>query len=305
MIKVKLIEAIKSTTYNDGDHMSTPVILHIEDTLDTATLTKRHLEKNGLEVVICLSGTQGLKMAEEVQPDLILLDVELPDMDGFEVCKQLRKQTSTPIIFLTATNSIAEIQKGLLAGGDDYITKPYSTQDLVGRIHVRLRKNAQPEAPGEEKNSDLDADDLADDSEPHADVIVIMSPQVGLRSVYDDHLAGVIRSLKLTSTRVDRILTDTMTVPEMMAMMYYARLLIVDTTSNAPHVFYALGAAHALGKAMVILAKNRADIPGALKDEKCIIYSEAPLDRQAFEGDLRKTLKQALNMPSGDDTRTI
>jgi len=272
--------------------MTKPVILHIEDMLDTATLTKRHLERHDLEIVFCLTGKQGLKMAEEMQPDLILLDVELPDMSGFDVCKQLRKQMATPIIFLTATNSIQEIQRGLLAGGDDYITKPYSTQDLVGRIHVRLRKNLK-----KDEVSDTHTDEFADDAESHADVLTIMSSKGELLTAYDEYLAKAIQGLSLTSARVDRMLDDSRTVPEIMSMMYYARLVIVDTTTTDPHMYYALGAAHALGKPVVMIAKTEGDIPVMLQDDYRAVYKGT----SAFEHDLKFALKQALNMPPYED----
>lgn len=92
------------------------------------------------------SGREGLLVAVREQPDLILLDVNMPEMDGFEVCKRLREQPSTrqiPIVMLTTASSLDSRVKGLDLGADDYITKPFQVRELVARIHARLRRHEQ------------------------------------------------------------------------------------------------------------------------------------------------------------------
>jgi len=120
-------------------------ILIIEDELDLIKGLKLNLSDEGFEVDSAVTGTEGLRKAVEETPDLIILDIMLPEMDGLEVCRKLRqKNISTPVIMLTAKGEEIDKVVGLELGADDYITKPFSIRELIARIKARLR-NAERE----------------------------------------------------------------------------------------------------------------------------------------------------------------
>ena len=116
-------------------------ILVVDDEELTTELAKTFLEKHGFEVIIATDGDEGLKMAENENPDLILLDVMLPTMDGFAVCKLLKdnaKFADTPILMFTARGLSSDIEKGENVGADEYIVKPFSGKALVATIRKHL-----------------------------------------------------------------------------------------------------------------------------------------------------------------------
>lgn len=115
-------------------------ILIVDDEKSIVDILKFNLKRDGYTVLEAYDGQEGYDMALSQKPDLILLDVMLPKMDGFEVCKKLREHLSTPIIMLTAR--IEEIDKvlGLELGADDYITKPFSIRELMARVKANLRR---------------------------------------------------------------------------------------------------------------------------------------------------------------------
>ncbi|MFQ5408906.1 MAG: response regulator transcription factor, partial [Anaerolineales bacterium] len=109
-------------------------ILIIDDDLEILDIVTMVLEKEGLDVVRALSAQQGLRQAFLHHPNLILLDVMMPDMNGWEVCRRLRDLSDVPIIFLSARGSVGDVVKGLDIGGDDYLVKPFSNTELVARV---------------------------------------------------------------------------------------------------------------------------------------------------------------------------
>ena len=127
-------------------------ILIVEDERDILQLVKLYLEKEGYRVSTAATGPDGLKAARSEHPDLLVLDLMLPDMDGLEVCKRLRadQQTATlPIIMLTAKAEESDTVIGLELGADDYVTKPFSPKALVARVKALLRRveRSKEEAP--------------------------------------------------------------------------------------------------------------------------------------------------------------
>lgn len=118
-------------------------VLLIEDDVQTQELVRYILEKEGFAVLTATDGERGLDLAGREKPDLILLDLTLPVVNGYDVCKILRAQKDTegiPIIILSARNDVADKVIGLELGADDYITKPFSSRELYSRIKARLRE---------------------------------------------------------------------------------------------------------------------------------------------------------------------
>ena len=125
--------------------------LVIEDDKNIAELLRLYLEKDGFEVSIASDGGQGLRLAAGVEPDVILLDIMLPVMDGWQVCKEIRRTSQVPIIMLTAKGETYDKVSGLEMGADDYITKPFEVKELIARIHAVMRRADGVAAPMEKK----------------------------------------------------------------------------------------------------------------------------------------------------------
>ncbi len=119
-------------------------ILIIDDEETTVQLIAILLERRNYKAVKAYSAEEGLRLAYRHQPDLVLLDIMMPDMDGWEVCKRLREMSDVPIIFLTARDETTDIVKGLEMGADDYVVKPYNNEELVARVRAHLRRSPRP-----------------------------------------------------------------------------------------------------------------------------------------------------------------
>ena len=119
-------------------------ILVIDDEETTVELLRLLLERRGFEVIKAYSAEEGLRKAYRHQPDLVLLDIMMPDMDGWEVCKRLREMSDVPIIFLTARSEGKDVVRGLEMGADDYVIKPYDNDELIARVRAHLRRSPKP-----------------------------------------------------------------------------------------------------------------------------------------------------------------
>ena len=109
------------------------------------TALKRALELGGFEVALAADGSEGLESAAAIRPDLVVLDVLMPGVDGLEVCRELRAQGSrTPILMLTARDAVADRVEGLEAGADDYLVKPFALEELLARVRALLRRSTEP-----------------------------------------------------------------------------------------------------------------------------------------------------------------
>ena len=116
------------------------LLLVIDDEKDTTTLLKTILRLSGYDVSGASSGREALQKEAELSPDLILLDLMMPEMDGFETMIELRKVTSAPVIILSALNAKDKIVDGLKTGADDYVTKPFHRDELIERVRAVLRR---------------------------------------------------------------------------------------------------------------------------------------------------------------------
>ena len=129
-------------------------ILVVDDEPDVAQVLEMTLTRAGYEVTVALGGREGLEKAHDSRPDLILLDVMMPDMNGWQVCRRLREVSDVPIIMLTVLGREEEIVEGLCLGADDYVVKPWSNQELLARIHALLRRvSTSPTTPGQQNCS--------------------------------------------------------------------------------------------------------------------------------------------------------
>lgn len=125
-------------------------ILVVEDEKNIAELERDYLEANGYEVEIALDGKSGLDRALESDFDLVILDVMLPGIDGFEVCRQIRKSKECPVLMVSAKKDEIDKIRGLGLGADDYITKPFSPSELVARVTAHISRYERLTSKGEE-----------------------------------------------------------------------------------------------------------------------------------------------------------
>src|SRR5699024_1970015 len=123
-------------------------ILVVDDEKPIGDILKFNLEKEGYDVTCAYDGNEAVKLAEEIEPDLILLDIMLPGKEGNEVCREVRKTQSMPIIMLTAKDSEIDKVIGLELGADDYVTKPFSNRELLARVKANLRRHQHVEEDG-------------------------------------------------------------------------------------------------------------------------------------------------------------
>lgn len=138
-------------------------VLIAEDEKPISDIIKFNLEKEGYEIITAYDGEDALKKALNEQLELIILDIMLPSMDGFEICKRVREKSSVPIIMVTAKEEEVDKILGLELGADDYITKPFSIRELVARVKANVRRqemniNADQQEKEIIKNKDLSID---------------------------------------------------------------------------------------------------------------------------------------------------
>lgn len=128
-------------------------ILVVDDEKPIADILEFNLKNDGYEVICAYDGAEALKLVEEHTPDLILLDIMLPEKDGMEVCKEVRKKYDMPIIMLTAKDSEIDKVLGLELGAGDYVTKPFSTREILARVKANLRRHQQIATANQENES--------------------------------------------------------------------------------------------------------------------------------------------------------
>ena len=121
-------------------------VLIVEDDRNTAALVARYLEREGFATVVIHDGGQALQAVDECNPVFIILDVMLPNMDGLEICRTLRKSSEIPVLILTAREEEGDRIAGLVTGADDYVVKPFSPRELVERVKAILRRS-RPASP--------------------------------------------------------------------------------------------------------------------------------------------------------------
>ena len=141
--------------------MRQPSVLVIEDEETLREALKYNLSNQGYEVSVTPEGNEGLALARELKPDLVILDVMLPGLDGFQICRILREESSVPILMLTAKAEEIDRVLGLELGADDYVVKPFSMRELLARVRGMLRRSKRPaEQPAREiiASGDLELD---------------------------------------------------------------------------------------------------------------------------------------------------
>jgi DNA-binding response OmpR family regulator len=138
-------------------------VLFIDDDIQLSEMVDLVLTELGFQVELAYDGTTGLRKAYEVKPDIIVLDIMMPGMDGWQTCQRFREMTDVPIIMLTALGSQDNVIKGLNLGADDYLVKPVTAQELAARIRALLRRVSRTNGNGQKKQPILTQDNLVID----------------------------------------------------------------------------------------------------------------------------------------------
>ncbi|HET7475565.1 MAG TPA: MtrAB system response regulator MtrA [Dermatophilaceae bacterium] len=120
-------------------------VLVVDDDMALAEMLGIVLRNEGLEVTHCSEGNGAVQAFRDSKPDVVLLDVMLPGMDGIEVCRRIRAESGVPIVMLTARTDTIDVVVGLESGADDYVSKPFKPQELIARVRARLRRETEPE----------------------------------------------------------------------------------------------------------------------------------------------------------------
>lgn len=176
-------------------------ILVVEDEETLAEAISFLLSKEGFDVAVAASGPEAVEVFDKSGADLILLDLMLPGLSGTEVCRQIRTKSSVPIIMLTAKDSEIDKVVGLELGADDYVTKPYSSRELIARIRAVLRRGEIQDAGGDE--STLEVGPVRMDTDRH--IITVNGEQVAIPLKEFELLEFLMRNAGRVLTRVQLI----------------------------------------------------------------------------------------------------
>ncbi len=168
------------------------LLLLIEDDAELSAFLKEALEAAGYRVVTAGTGKQGLRELVQWSPNLVILDLMLPDMDGFEICRRIRKyDPKLPILILTGRKEVADRVRGLNLGADDYLVKPFDLQELHARIQALLRR-AYEAQPGVYRFLDLTFDPMAREARRGQRIIPLTQREARLLQVFMEHPRQVL-----------------------------------------------------------------------------------------------------------------
>jgi DNA-binding response OmpR family regulator len=174
-------------------------ILVVDDEPNIARLIRMYLDREGFETVVATSGADALACVENHKPSLVILDIMLPDIDGLEVCREIRRHDNVPIIMLTAREGDEDKIVGLELGADDYVTKPFVPRELVARVKAILRRSAKQPDAANRRGEVLDFGDLR--IEPDRREVWLDGTQVALRAKEYDLLTELARRPGIVFTR--------------------------------------------------------------------------------------------------------
>ena len=197
-------------------------VLIIEDEQAIVDILKFNFLKEGYKVIEALDGQTGLDLALSENPDLILLDVMLPKLDGFEVCKKIREKSSVPIIMLTAREEEVDKVLGLELGADDYMTKPFSVRELSARVKANLRRTSiDRETQGQESGNNITSGELTINVERY---------EVSKNGKVIDITLREFELLKFLAMQPDKIFSRENLLENVWGYEYYGDVRTVDVT---------------------------------------------------------------------------
>ena len=167
-------------------------ILVVDDETEISELIALYLSKNGYSVITAYTGYSALDLVAKHNPDLVVLDIFLPDIDGLELCQEIRKKSDAPVIFLSCKSEETDKILGLAVGGDDYITKPFSPGELIARIKAHLRRNRISSVKKEQKSDTIEYPGIIIDFLSHS--VIVDDKSVALSSKEFEILAILVQN---------------------------------------------------------------------------------------------------------------
>jgi two-component system response regulator VicR len=201
--------------------MESKKVLIIEDEKSISDIVKFNLSKEGFEVEVAYDGKEGLEKALNENPDIVLLDVMLPTMDGFEVCKRIRESSTIPIIMLTAKEEEVDKVLGLELGADDYVTKPFGMRELIARIKANIRRTVFSDVAGSDVGTVQEFGNLVIDMNRYE----VRKDDVPLELTLRE-----FELLKYLAEREDRVFSREQLLEEVWGYEYYGDIRTVDVT---------------------------------------------------------------------------
>lgn len=202
--------------------MNDKKILIVDDEKPIVDILKFNLEKEGFATAVAYDGEEAINIAQSIKPDLILLDLMLPKVDGFNVCKELRKTLICPIIMLTAKEEVVDKIIGLELGADDYMTKPFSIREVIARVKANLRRHTIQEEPEEKNNVNRI---IIKDMQIDADKYIAL---IGDKKI--DLTVKEFELLKMLSAQPDQIFTREQILKGVWGYDFYGDARTVDVT---------------------------------------------------------------------------
>lgn len=197
-------------------------ILVVDDEQPIADILKFNLEKEGYQVICAYDGDEAIKLAEKEKPDLMLLDIMLPNRDGNEVLREVRKTQTMPIIMLTAKDSEIDKVLGLELGADDYVTKPFSNRELIARVKANLRRQQVPaETESQKENSDIEIGNLT----IHPDAYVVSRDGVQIELTHRE-----FELLHYLARHIGQVMTREHLLETVWGYDYFGDVRTVDVT---------------------------------------------------------------------------
>ena len=194
-------------------------VLVVDDEKPISDIVKFNLEKEGYEVGVAFDGEDAIRKVYQFEPDLILLDIMLPKMDGFQVCKKIRESFNTPILMLTAKEEEVDKVLGLELGADDYITKPFSIRELMARVKANIRRVGA--VAGNGKSNVIASGELSID---------LTKYEVKKRNETVELTLREFELLKFLATQEDLVFTREQLLEEVWGYEYYGDIRTVDVT---------------------------------------------------------------------------
>jgi two-component system response regulator VicR len=196
-------------------------VLIIEDEKAISDIVKFNLTKEGFATDTVFDGKEGLERALATDPDLVLLDVMLPSMDGFDVCRKLREKSNVPIIMLTAKEEEVDKVLGLELGADDYITKPFGLRELIARIKANIRRAQPPQQPEQDSAGVQDFGSLKIDMDRY---------EVRKNGTPLELTLREFELLKYLAEREDKVFSREQLLEDVWGYEYYGDIRTVDVT---------------------------------------------------------------------------
>ena len=201
--------------------METKKVLVIEDEKPISDIVCFNLTKESFETLTAYDGGEGLELALKTDPDLVLLDVMLPTMDGFEICKKIREKSNVPIIMLTAREEEVDKVLGLELGADDYITKPFGLRELIARVKANIRRTGMTDVVGADPANVQDYGSITIDTNRYEARKNGQPLELTLRE---------FELLKYLAEREDKVYSREQLLEDVWGYEYYGDIRTVDVT---------------------------------------------------------------------------